>query len=339
MNNMRNGRDAVVATVARPWSEQLTTVRRQWLQAMLSTVILFGQFGCSDTHQQSTQEQGPAEGTIVVYVTNYPLKYFAERIGGEQVEVHFPAPPDEDPAYWMPGLDTISKFQQADLILLNGAGYERWVDAVSLPKSKLCHTSAEFASDYIALEDAGTHSHGPEGEHAHGGTAFTTWLDPSLAVKQAEAICASLSKLRPGQVDALRENFDSLKSDLETLDQELADIVAKASESDQPVLFSHPVYQYLERRYGLNARSVHWEPDEPPTDAMWAELEELLDEHPAKWMIWEGEPLDKISDKLAELGLVSIVYDPCASTPREGDYLAAQHKNLAALAKVYSELP
>ena len=80
-------------------------------------------------------------------------------------------------------------------------------------------------------------------------------------------------------------------------------------------------------------------PDAAPDASMWVELGKMLEGHPAKWMIWEGEPLDKISDKLAELGLVSIVYDPCASTPREGDYLAAQHKNLAALAKVYSELP
>ena len=86
------------------------------------------------------------------------------------------------------------------------------------------------------------------------------------------------ARLRPGQADALQENFDSLKADLEALDREIADIVAKAP--DQPVLFSHPVYQYFERRYGLNARSVHWEPDEPPTDAMWAELEELLESIP-----------------------------------------------------------
>ena len=172
----------------------MATVTRAVSRSSCWPVWLFG-------HQSATVRGSRARPTrepVVVYVTNYPLKYFAERIGGEQVEVHFPAPPDEDPAYWMPDPETISKYQQADLILLNGAGYEKWVDAVSLPKSKLCHTSAEFASDYIALEDAGTHSHGPEGEHAHGGTAFTTWLDPTLAVKQADAIRASLSKTPTG---------------------------------------------------------------------------------------------------------------------------------------------
>ena len=84
------------------------------------------------------------------------------------------------------------------------------------------------------------------------------------------------------------------------------------------MVFSHPVYQYFARRYGLNARSVHWEPDEPPTDAMWAELKELLAEHPAKWMIWEGEPLAKTADKLAELGLEASPSLPVATCQAKG---------------------
>jgi zinc transport system substrate-binding protein len=67
---------------------------------------------------------------LVVYVVNYPLKYFAERIGGKHVKVVFPAPADEDPAYWMPDAKTITSYQRADLILLNGANYAKWVSKV-----------------------------------------------------------------------------------------------------------------------------------------------------------------------------------------------------------------
>ena len=35
---------------------------------------------------------------LVVAAVNYPLAYMAERIGGDEVEVRFPAPPDVDPA-------------------------------------------------------------------------------------------------------------------------------------------------------------------------------------------------------------------------------------------------
>lgn len=312
---------------------------QQGVVLILGAVIMLHLAGCSDTDARRVKEADANDtGPVVVYVTNYPLKYFAERIGGEHVTVHFPAPPDEDPAYWTPDPKTISNYQQADLILLKGAGYEKWAEAASLPRSKLCQTSSQFtAKDFIVVEDAVTHSHGPEGAHTHSGRAFTTWLDPTLAVKQADAIRNALTELRPKHADAFRQGYDALRSDLEALDQEIADTVMAAS--DQPVLFSHPVYQYFERRYGLQARSVHWEPDEAPTDAMWAELRELLEKHPAKVMIWENEPLGKTADKLAELGLSSIVYDPCAHTPSKGDYLAVQRDNLAALARVYSESP
>ncbi len=50
---------------------------------------------------------------LTVFVVNYPLQYFTERIGGEHVNVVFPAPTDVDPAYWMPDRPTIANFQRA----------------------------------------------------------------------------------------------------------------------------------------------------------------------------------------------------------------------------------
>ena len=78
-----------------------------------------------------------ASDKLTVYVVNYPLKYFAERIGAHHVKVEFPVPPDIDPAYWNPDLADITAYQKADLILLNGAGYAKWADKVSLPRSKM----------------------------------------------------------------------------------------------------------------------------------------------------------------------------------------------------------
>ena len=76
-------------------------------------------------------------GRLTVYVVNYPLKYFAERIAGDHARVVFPAPAEGDPAYWMPDAKTIGAYQQADLVLLNGANYAKWVKKVSLPRSRM----------------------------------------------------------------------------------------------------------------------------------------------------------------------------------------------------------
>ncbi len=127
-------------------------------------------------------------GKLTVYVVNYPLQYFAERIGVEHVNVVFPAPADVDPAYWMPDTQTIAAYQQADLILLNGANYARWLNKATLPRSRMVNTSAGFKDQYIEAAEILTHSHGSEGEHAHESLAFTTWIDFILAARQAKAI-------------------------------------------------------------------------------------------------------------------------------------------------------
>ncbi len=225
--------------------------------------------------------------------------------------------------------------QSADLILLNGASYESWLGNVSLPSSKLIDTSDSFRERLIVLEDAGTHSHGPEGEHEHSGTAFTTWLDLTLAVEQARAIQGAFAARWPEHEGQFETQFDRLAQELDALDGEIKEIVA--GNPGLPVLFSHPVYQYFQARYGTNGRSVHWEPDQMPEEAMWQELADLTSDHPAKWMIWEGEPLPEISTRLKAAGIESVVFDPCGNTPQEGEFLSAMRRNVEALRTVFGK--
>ncbi len=271
-----------------------------------------------------------------MYTVNYPLAHFAERIGGDLVEVRFPAPPDVDPAYWSPDADTIAAYQRADLILLNGANYAGWVERATLPDLKLVDTSAPFADRLIPLAGATTHSHGPEGAHEHTGWAFTTWLDPQLAIEQAQAVTRGLIHLRREREAEFNEHFVALESDLRALDQRMA--AAANTIGETPVVFSHPVYQYLIRRYDLNAVEVHWEPDEAPDGATWDQLEQLLGTFPAQWMLWEGEPLDDTISGLHELGVASLPFDPCGNVPVAGDYMTVMAANARSL-EIIAEAP
>jgi len=278
---------------------------------------------------------GEDDGKLSVYVVNYPLLYFAERIGGDAVGVEFPLPADIDPAFWEPSPESIVPFQQADVILLNGAGYARWVEKVSLPETKLVDTSKSFATRFLQVEDAVKHSHGPQGEHSHAGTAFTTWLDPTLALEQAGAVRTALVNLRPQHEAAFAKGFTALERDLLDLDKRLQATVAR--DPKKPLVGSHPVYQYLARRYGLNLRSVHWEPDSAPDEKMWKELQKLLESHPAKWMLWEGPPLGETIDKLERLGVRSTVFAPCGNVPEKGDFLSVLRNNARNLEAVFAE--
>ncbi|TNF56460.1 zinc ABC transporter substrate-binding protein, partial [bacterium] len=263
---------------------------------------------------------------LTIYTVNYPLKYFAERIGGEHVDVSFPTPDGVDPAYWIPERKTIAEYQKADLILLNGAHYAQWTEKATLPRSKVIDTSREFKGQYIRLKKAVTHSHGPGGEHAHEDVAFTIWLDFSFAVQQAKAIEKAFSRKRPGLYNTFQKNYKALENDLMELDRKIKGIVSK--NPSLPLVLSHPVYDYLTRRYRLNARSVHWEPDEIPGDALWLELRSILKNHPAQWMIWEGKPLDKSVEMLKSTGAKSTVFNPCGNTPVQGDFLTVMNQNI-----------
>jgi zinc transport system substrate-binding protein len=266
---------------------------------------------------------------LEIITVNYPLAYFAERIVGRYGSVSFPAPAGVDPAYWSPEPEIIVEYQQADVILLNGAGYAVWTANVTLPRSRLVNTTAALTDQLIPVQSTVTHTHGPSGDHSHGDTAFTTWLDPGIAIEQARAVLDAAVHARPQHEADFRNAFESLESDLTELDSKLQEISEQLGK--QPVLFSHPVYQYLERRYNLRGFSVHWEPDEVPEEAQWRQLQSVLQQHPATIMIWEAEPLEETCRRLLDLGVASIVFQPGGNRPAEGDWLDLMREGIAAL--------
>jgi zinc transport system substrate-binding protein len=270
---------------------------------------------------------------LTVYTVNYPLAYFAERIGDDQVEVVFPAPPDVDPAYWMPDQATILAYQQADLVLLNGANYAKWVGKVSLPRGKMVDTSRKFKDRYIYATEVTTHSHGAEGAHAHESLAFTTWLDLRLAKLQAAEVYKAMTRKRPMSEMRFKENFKALADELDELNESIKTIVAKAP--GRPLLGSHPVYDYLSAGYGMNLKSVHWEPDEAPSFSQMNELKQVLEEHQAAYMLWEEVPIPVSVDQLKAKGVASVTFNPCGNRPENGDFMTVMKKNIDSLKIAY----
>ncbi len=112
--------------------------------------------GCSGEKGAETGSRSRGPGRPLVYASNYPLQYFAERISAPLVDVRFPVPASEDPAFWKPAPEDVLALQQADLVVLNGASYESWLKNVSLPASRLVDTSEGFKEQLIAEEEATT---------------------------------------------------------------------------------------------------------------------------------------------------------------------------------------
>lgn len=265
----------------------------------------------------------------VVITSNYPLYFFTREIAGENIDVSFPTI-EGDPAMWAPSGEDIGKLQNADLLILNGAGYESWLAFTTLPDGLILDTTAQLQDMLLPIENETVHQHGPAGEHSHQGTAFTTWLDPRLAIEQVRVIMQGLSRLAPEHSESFKSNFEKLNQRLLQLDQSMAQAFAVLG--PQPVIFSHPVYQYLQQRYSINGRSVHWEPDVEPGTREWIDFGNLLREHPAEIMIWEASPADAVLAKLDQVGVRSAVFNPAGNQPDQGDYFVVMEENLRRLA-------
>ena len=52
-------------------------------------------------------------------------------------------------------------------------------------------------------------------------------------------------------------------------------------------------------------------------------------------MLWEGEPLVATVEKLEEMGVRSLVFDPCSNVPEEGDFLSVMRRNVNNLERAF----
>ncbi|MBU0638628.1 MAG: zinc ABC transporter substrate-binding protein [Planctomycetes bacterium] len=251
-----------------------------------------------------------AAATPTVYTTFYPTAYFAQRIGGDAIRVVCPCPADADPAFWVPDDETLARFQKADLILINGAAFEKWLATASLPASRVVDTTKPLANEFIELGDTVTHTHGPSGAHSHEGIDGHTWLDPGNAKVQAAEIKQALIKLLPAHESHFARGYGLLAQDLDQLAARFKALTTKLD--GQQLVCSHPAYNYLGRRYAWTVQSYHLDPEVMPDDETIAEMKAFIAEHPARFLLWEAEPASAIAERMrTELGLQSVVVSPC----------------------------
>jgi len=303
------------------------------MKRFIAMLLIFLLGACSEKQQETVSEKANSDTSVLVAVTNHPLQYFVTRIAGDSVIVYFPEI-EGDPAFWKPSSKELETFQQADLIMLNGAGYESWLPTVTLPEDKMVNTSFTFSNQLIREDQSLVHKHGPEGKHAHGATAFTTWLDQQQAIQQAAAVKNALIRVQPDKAGLFDKNFTELQKELLSLDQKLLSIGDRLQHT--ALLFSHPVYQYLQRRYGFSGRALHWEPDIMPDEAQWQELTRVNEELKAQWMIWEDQPSGDIIRRLERINIHSVVFNPLSNRgkSKNQDFTAVMDTNFANLSEM-----
>jgi zinc transport system substrate-binding protein len=277
-------------------------------------------------------EAAPKTGPVEVRVSSFPAEWLVRRVGGKQVTVKNVLPVGEDPPFWAPSGDVVASVQQAELIVANGAGFEKWMETATLPADRVVDSAKGL--DLIHVQGK-THSHGKGGEHSHAGTDPHTWSDPLGYAQQAEAVHAALVRVRPDQKSVFDGNLAALKQDLSDLDRELKDALTPGK--GLKMAANHPAFNYLARRYDLDIHSFDFDPEEVPNEearadfATWAEGVDK-----PHHLIWESQPIDAVR-RAFPAGTLHIYIDPLEQPPDGGtyDYLAQARKNVSTFKTLF----
>lgn len=282
----------------------------------------------------SEREPAPTAREPLVYTTFYPTAYFAERIAGGEPKVVCPVPEGADPIFWEPSREVLAAYQSADLVVLNGAGYERWVQHASLAPSRLVDTAAPFRERFLVFETV-THSHGAAGAHTHEGIDGHTWMDPQNARIQAGEIERAFAARWPERAAAFAENLRALERDLDALDARFRELAPRLAAAR--LVATHPAFDYLAQRYGFAVKNLAMDPEAPLDEGELAKLRESLDATRPRILLWESAPLEATAKRLRdELELRSVVFSPCELLSSEEraaglDYLGAMRAELDRL--------
>lgn len=127
----------------------------------------------TEAGDNSSEEADADSDPIVVKTTLFPLEDFANKIGGEAVEVENIVPVGADAHTFEPTSQQMIQAAEADLFVYNGAGFEGFVDQLeeTLTSQEVEMLEASAGVDLIsyehAQEDNDEENHGHNNENNH----------------------------------------------------------------------------------------------------------------------------------------------------------------------------
>ena len=209
------------------------------------------------------------------------------------------------------------KLSDADLLIVNGAGMESFLDKI---RAQYPHLKIVEACQGIPLLDGNPH----------------VWVSPAGARAQVENIARALSEADPANAARYTANaaaYNARLADLETrMKAELAPLTGTA------VVAQHDSFPYLARDLGLKVVGVIEEGHgHEPDAAEFARTIDLVRDRKVKIIISEPQYSDRLAQTLArESGAAVLQLDPVAQGPSEpprarAAWLEAMERNLSVL--------
>jgi zinc transport system substrate-binding protein len=197
----------------------------------------------STTNDGSTNFQtSSTPDKVRVVASFYPIFEFVKRIGGDRIEVSSLIPVGIEPHDYEPTIQQVQNAQTADMLVINGAGFEGgWIKDIN--PEFLLDTSVELNLTRPAKEESN------QSVNPH------IWLDPILAKQQVEKIRDGLIKVDPANSAYYKENTNRFISDLDILDKTIKSELSTCEKKD--FIAFHNAFSYFSKRYGLSQHSIH----------------------------------------------------------------------------------
>lgn len=196
----------------------------------------------------------PDDGTIPVVASTDAWGSVLKAVGGDLVSVtSIVDASDGDPhSYESSARDGLA-FEEAELVLYNGGGYDEFAAQLAEQASDAPVLNAVELSGHEAGEGE---THAEEGEtrdgghgHEHGGPNEHVWYDLHVVAAVADAAAKTLGEIRPAEAKTFTANAEEFTTALEDVEKQLSAI--GEDNPDAKVLATEPVSHYLIEGAGL----------------------------------------------------------------------------------------
>ena len=178
----------------------------------------------------------PNDTNLRIFASFYPLYDFVKKIGQDKVDVSTIVPIRIEPHDFEPTPKQIVDLQKADLIFINGAGFEKWI-------GKILNPNVVDLSKKISIEKIGTNP------NPH------IWLDPLLVKAMANIIFNNLASLDPKNVGYYQTNLNEFDNKLKVLNSDIINNLTSCPSKD--FIAFHDAFGYFSKRYGLTQHAIN----------------------------------------------------------------------------------
>lgn len=272
--------------------------RRIFLEALLVLGSLF-LASCQTSElptDQSSSRSAAEDGLHVLAVESF-LGDIAQAVAGERFTVEVLVQGSKDPHTFQPTPQDVAKIVESDVIIINGAGLEEWLQEVI----------DNAGGEQLVIEAAqglAERSTRPGDPHF--------WLDPNYVIHYAESIRDGYITLDPAGKAEYIQYTDDYVLELKELDAWIDNQVAQIPKQKRNLVTNHESFGYFAERYGFEVVGTiipSVSTGSSPTAQQLVELIEAIKNSGTGAIFLESGTNPELADQVAREAGVKVVGD------------------------------